>query len=254
MIPKAGKKDRTSARSMRPIALLSCIGKGLERLVARRIATTAMMHDIISPQHVGAVPKRSAIDIVAAFTHDVEQALAVGKRVTMVTMDVQGAFDALLKNRLLHRMAQQGWPPSCVRFVDSFLSERYVQVRLGNETTPRHPVACGTPQGSPLSPILYTLYLAELLNQDRTLRFGYADDINIYRASKTLDENVHLLAEDIHAINQWGANNKVTFAPEKLEAIHITRQQDSYSPSIPISDATTLEPIAPAADRSQTAL
>jgi hypothetical protein len=48
------------------------------------------------------------MDIVAAFTHDVEQALAVGKRVTMVTMDVQGAFDALLKNWLLHRIAQQG--------------------------------------------------------------------------------------------------------------------------------------------------
>ena len=254
MIPKAGKKDRTSARSMRPIALLSCIGKGLERLVARRIATTAITHDVISPQHVGAVPKRSAMDIVAAFTHDVEQALAVGKRVTMVTMDVQGAFDALLKNRLLHRMAQQGWPPACIRFIDSFLTERRVQVRLGDETTPRYPVACGTPQGSPLSPILYTLYLAELLNQDRALRFGYADDINIYRASKTLDENVQLLANDIQAINQWGAKNKVTFAPEKLEAIHITRQKDSYSPSIPISDAISLEPIAPAADRSQTAL
>jgi hypothetical protein len=104
MILKAGKKDHTSARSMRPIALLLCIGKGLERLVARRIATTAITHDIISPQHVGAVPKRLAMDIVAAFTHDAEQALAVGKRVTMVTMDVQGAFDALLKNRLLHWM------------------------------------------------------------------------------------------------------------------------------------------------------
>jgi hypothetical protein len=52
-----------------------------------------------------------------------------------------------------------------------------------------------------LSPILYTLYLAELLNQDRALRFGYADDINIYRASKNLDENVQLLANDIQAIN-----------------------------------------------------
>ena len=37
MIPKTGKTDRTSPRSWRPIALLSCIGKGLERTVARRI-------------------------------------------------------------------------------------------------------------------------------------------------------------------------------------------------------------------------
>ena len=49
MIPKAGKSDRTSPRSWRPIALLFCIGKGLERTVARRIAWTAMTHKILSP-------------------------------------------------------------------------------------------------------------------------------------------------------------------------------------------------------------
>jgi hypothetical protein len=41
------------------------------------------------------------MDLVACFTHDAESALAAGCEVTMVTMDVQGAFDALLKKRLL---------------------------------------------------------------------------------------------------------------------------------------------------------
>ena len=44
------------------------------------------------------------MDLVACFTHDVETALAAGNEITMVTMDVQGAFNALLKNRLLKRM------------------------------------------------------------------------------------------------------------------------------------------------------
>jgi len=74
MIPKTGKTDQTSPRSWRPIALLSCIGKGLERTVARRIAWTAMTHKILSPQHGGALPKRSAADLTAAFTHDTEAA------------------------------------------------------------------------------------------------------------------------------------------------------------------------------------
>lgn len=113
---------------MRPIALLSCIGKGLERLVARRIATTAITHDVISPQHVGAVPKRSAMDIVAAFTHDVEQALVVGKRVTMVTMDVQGAFDALLKNRLLHTVHAEAVASICFCYCDCHLGTPGVAV------------------------------------------------------------------------------------------------------------------------------
>jgi hypothetical protein len=68
--------------------LLSCIGKGLERTVARRIAWTAMTHKILSPQHEGALPKRSAADLTAAFTHDTEAAWARGQHVTMATLDV----------------------------------------------------------------------------------------------------------------------------------------------------------------------
>jgi hypothetical protein len=53
-----------------------------------------------------------------------------------------------------------------------------------------------------------TLYLAELLNQDRTRRFGYADDVCIFRATHTLESNVTLLGEDMRAINEWGVANK----------------------------------------------
>jgi hypothetical protein len=48
------------------------------------------------------------MDLVASFMYDVELAMASGRQVTMVTMDVQGAFDALLINRLLRRIIKQG--------------------------------------------------------------------------------------------------------------------------------------------------
>lgn len=101
MILKVGKKDKTSVRSWRPIALLSCISKGFERIISHRIAWTALTHQVLSDQHGGALPKRSAMDLAASFTHDLEKAIAEGQQVTMVTLDVQGAFDALLANRLL---------------------------------------------------------------------------------------------------------------------------------------------------------
>ena len=200
MLPKVGKKDKSSVRSWRPIALLSCVAKGLERIVAKRVTWTALTSGILSPQHGGALPKRSAIDLVVAFTHDVEAALALGKQVTMITMDVQGAFDALLPRRLLARMARQGWPPTLLQLVRSFLTNRKVRVRLEKSTTPYYRVEYGTPQGSPLSPALYMLYLAELLAQDPLLRFGYADDVSLYRATDSLDTNVDLLANDIRDI------------------------------------------------------
>lgn len=112
-----------------------------------------MTHKIFSPRHGGALPKRSAADLTAAFTHDTEAAWALGQHITKVTLDVQGAFDVLLKNRLLQRMAQQGWPQKTTLFVDSFLTERRVQVRLGQVTTLaiRSPVARPKAHRSPLS-------------------------------------------------------------------------------------------------------
>lgn len=246
MMPKVGKKDKSSVRSWRPIALLSCVAKGLERIIARRIAWTALTQGMLSPQHGGALPRRSAMDLAAAFTHDVEAAMAKGRQVTMVTMDVQGAFDALLKRRLLQRMTKQGWPLSLLKLIDAFLSDRQVRVRLEKSTTRNHDVSCGTPQGSPLSPVLYMLYLAELLAQDTTLRFGYADDICMYRASNTLDENVAALAKDVQSIIDYGNDNKIFFAPEKLEMIHLTKKFGTYSPNCVVNDQLTIHPITTA--------
>ena len=248
MLPKTGKKnlDKSSVRSWRPIALLSCISKGLERVVARRIAWTALTNGILSPQHGGALPKRSAMDLVASFTHDVEAAMAANLEVTMITMDVQGAFDALLVKRLLKRMTAQGWPLPLLQLVNSFLTDRKVRVRLEKSTTPYHDVTCGTPQGSPLSPVLYMLYLAELLAQDPTLRFGYADDICLYRATGSLEDNVRLLAEDVRSIIAWGDDNRIAFAPEKLEMIHLTKKAHRRAPQCIINDELTIDPITTA--------
>jgi hypothetical protein len=147
-------------------------------------------------------------------------------------------------------MTKQGWPLPLLTLVRSFLSDRKVRVRLEKAITPEYEVACGTPQGSPLSPVLYMLYLAELLLQDTTLRFGYADDICLYRATTSLDTNIELLAQDVQSILDWGSENKIFFAPEKLEMIHITRKQGDYTPPYVVNDELTIEPIttAPKAD------
>jgi hypothetical protein len=140
------------------------------------------------------------MDLVTLFTYDIEAALARSKEVTMFTLDVQEAFNALLKKRLLRHITKQGWPLSLLQLTDSFLLNRQLCVRLEKKTTKNYQVKCGTLQGLPLSLVLYILYLTELLNQDKTLCFGYADNMCLYQASKLLDENVKLLTRDIRGI------------------------------------------------------
>ncbi|RAL59764.1 hypothetical protein DID88_000393 [Monilinia fructigena] len=203
MLPKIGKKDRSSVRSWRPIALLSCIGKGLERLVARRISWAAIHYGVISPQHGGALPKRSAVDLVASFVYDVESAFAQGKEVTLVTLDVQGAFDALLPRRLLERMRKQGWPGKLLRLIGSFLADRKVMVRLEGTYTAEIEDAMRNPTGFAVIP---------------------------------------------DSVMRWGAENKVAFAPEKLEMIHLSRKRNTNAPSIRVSPELTITPVTAVGD------
>src|SRR5438045_6464376 len=117
------------------------------------------------------------MDLIAAFTHDAETAMAAGSQVTMITIDVLGDFDALLAKRLLAHMTKQGWPLPLLKLVQSFLTNWKARVRLEKSTTNYHNVECGNPQGAPLSPVLYMLYLAELIAKDTTLHFVFADDV-----------------------------------------------------------------------------
>lgn len=73
-LPKPGKRARALPRSYRLIALLSCLGKALERIVAKRLGYIALKHGLISPLHFDAIAGRSAVDAAATLTYDIEKA------------------------------------------------------------------------------------------------------------------------------------------------------------------------------------
>jgi hypothetical protein len=65
--------------------MLSVLGKGLERLIARRLAWVATQEKILHPQHFGALPGRSATDLTAAAVHDIEETLLCSKVASMIS-------------------------------------------------------------------------------------------------------------------------------------------------------------------------
>jgi hypothetical protein len=50
----------------------------------------------------------------------------------------------------------------------------------------------------------------------------------------------------MRAIDEWGVANKVVFAPEKLEMIHLTRKRGDYSLGCKVSENQTITPVAEA--------
>ncbi|RKK35990.1 hypothetical protein BFJ67_g13012, partial [Fusarium oxysporum f. sp. cepae] len=233
MITKPGRRDLTEPRAWRPISLLSCLGKGLERLIARRLAWAAVHYSVLHPQQAGALPKRSATDPVTALIHDIEEAFARKKVATLVTMNVQGAFDTVMRNRLVLRLREQGWPDYLARWAGSFMGGRSARVRYQDTVTPSSPLQCGPSQGSPVSPILFLLYTEPIYRLGNPQgRFGYADDTAILSIGDTVDETTAMASSSIAEMVRWGAANGVSFDTKKTEVMHFFRSKLRTAPAV----------------------
>jgi hypothetical protein len=104
--------------------------------------------------------------------------------VSILSLDVAGAFDNVSHARLVYNLRKRRVPETLVRWVEDFFRERYTEIRLGSFTLASSRVNAGIPQGSPLLLILYLFYNADLLEdcENASLRIspiGFVDDVNI---------------------------------------------------------------------------
>lgn len=221
MILKLGRRDLTLPKSWRPISLLSCLGKGLERLIGRWIAYIAIRSCVLSPTQFGALPKRSGTDLTAALLHDIEDALTDGATCTLVTADIKGAFDVVLRQRLVLRVCKQGWLEHLVRWIASFMENRSAAVRLNDFTLPASPLQCGLPQGLPALLVLFLLYTEPIYKLPLMHRkFGYADDVATLIVVKDLKTSTRHATQALTDLEAWGVANGVSFGPNKTEVMH----------------------------------
>lgn len=231
ILPKSGRRDRSLPSSYRPIALLSCLGKGLERLLARRMSYCASKYEILTQNQCGAIRQRSAVDLKTALICDIRKALLDGKVAGIVTVDVKGAFDGVLCNRLLHRLRTQRWPETLVKWVKSFFQERSARIILDQTTSEPFPILCGLPQGPPISPILFLLYVEPFLRLSRG-RFGYADDGCFLATARTLEDCGRKLESKLNQTLQWGYENGVIFDSAKTELQYFHNKRKYTEPSL----------------------
>ena len=93
-------------------------------------------------------------------------------------LDIKGGFDNVHPAILAAQLRRAGIPPSLRAWISSFLTDR--QVALIFQGGPRDfiSVFMGTPQGSPLSPLLFLIYISPLhRSQAADVCFSYVDDL-----------------------------------------------------------------------------
>ncbi|POS87373.1 hypothetical protein EPUL_002672 [Erysiphe pulchra] len=199
ILPKSGRRDRSLPTLYRPIALLFCLDKGLERLLARRMAYCASKYEILAQNKCGAVMQRSAVDLKTALIFDIRKVLQDGKVAEIATVDVKGAFDSVLCYRLLHRLRTQGWSETLTKWVFIHLPRkiRPRSIRPNYLQTFLYPLwpTLG------ILPILFLLYVEPFFRLSR-YRFGYADGDYLEATSRILEEHGNLKLTSTRIFNR----------------------------------------------------
>lgn len=145
---------------------------------------------------------------------------------SLLLLDVSGAFDNVSRTRLLHNLRKRRVDLTLVQWIDSFLCDRSSTLKLQEYTAPSTPIQTGIPQGSPLSPILYLFYNADLIEMcqtENTEGVGYIDDASILAVGPTAQRNCKTLKIIHRRAEQWARRHGSRFAPTKYQLVHFSR-------------------------------
>src|SRR6266702_8490871 len=192
VIPKPGKDNYLQAKSYRPISLIECLSKLLEKVVAKRLLFDADKFSLLPTTQFGTQAFSCTVDAGLSLLHDAQKCLGKGECCAALLFDIKGFFDHVHRKRMAHTLRILGFPESIAAWVDSFLADRRVTLSFNNAFGDERDQPIGTPQGSPVSPILsafYTSTLLKLVSQARDSTLGmYVDDGIIFAHAKEWPE------------------------------------------------------------------
>ena len=224
IIPVYKKGDRTNATNYRPISLLSCLGKVFEKCVFKHLYNFLKTMDIITKAQSGFTPGDSAVFQLVDLYDTFCRALDDGKEVRVVFCDISKAFDRVWHRGLLFKLKQAGVSDPLIKWFESYLSDRFQRVVLEGGVSDFKKVLAGVPQGSILGPIMFLIYINDIVNDIGSCIRLFADDTSLYLIVDDPNVSADLMNNDLDKIHTWSQKWLVTFNPNKTEELLLTRR------------------------------
>ena len=180
------------------------------------------------------------IDVAMIFVHNVHTVWNQNMVTFALIFDIKGFFDFVNHQRLLSEIHKRHIPLEYLKWTANFLDKHEAAICVNSIRGSSKLVKNGISQGSPVSPILASFYLADLLEvfQDmnallipehlkttKPTNIGiliYVDDGKLTVSSMLIASNITLLAEVYKIIDQWLWKAGLALDQDKCEIMHYT--------------------------------
>lgn len=236
------KNDSSDPSNYRPISLLSAVGKVLEKLVHKYVFNFFRDNEIITTLQSGFVPGDSTVNQLLDIYNTFCKALDEGKEVRAIFCDVSKAFDRVWHKGLLYKLNRAGITGSLLLWFSNYLSDRKQRVVLPGANSSWKPITAGVPQGSILGPLLFLIYINDIVDDIHCKIRLFADDTSLYIIVDNPADASQLLNSDMEIIHQWAKQWLVKFNPAKSESLLFSRKINKpYHPPVVMDNQNITE-------------
>lgn len=229
--------DAEQLKNYRPVSNLTFLSKVIEKIVAARINNHLSTYQLHEPMQSAYRECHGTETALVCVQNDLLRALDQKQAVYLVLLDLSAAFDTIDHNILLDRLQHDiGIQGLALKWVRSYLHDRYQSVTINGESSSVILLSYGVPQGSVLGPKFFTVYsapVAQICRQHSLNVHMYADDTQLYLAfdlsSIGDDENILSRVEVCIAdIKRWMTLNKLKLNEDKTEFLIISTPQQKH--------------------------
>ena len=218
------KGDKHKCENYRPISLLSCIGKTLEKCVQQHILKYLIENNLLTEAQSGFIPGDSTVFQLTSIYDDFCKFLDSQITAQAIFFDISKAFDKVWHRALLHKMSAIGIRGQLLDWFADYLTNRVQSVVLKGNKSAYLPVMAGVPQGSVLGPVLFLIYINDIVADIESTVKLFADDTSMYLGLENTNIRTEVLNSDLDKISNWAAKWKIKFNQTKTELMTISNR------------------------------
>jgi hypothetical protein len=220
VIPIYKSGEKTNCENYRPISLLPAISKVFEKVIFKQLYTYMTVNGFICTNQYGFRLNHSTEYATADLLDNLIDKLDNNLVPLSIFIDLSKAFDTLDHSILKGKLSYYGILGTELELLSNYLYNRKQFVQFENEVSTYMTISTGVPQGSILGPLLFLIYINDLVNVSKVFNVVmYADDTTLTSflnmSHQNFNDQIECINKELEEIVKWLSVNKLSLNVKK---------------------------------------
>ncbi len=189
----------------------------MERVVYNCMYKFFKKHGLLTERNSGFKENDSTINQLIHICNNIYKGLDHSRDICLVFLDVSKAFDKVYHRGLLFKLQQMGISGNLLKWLGSYLNGRSQKVVINGVSSNHRYITASVPQGSILGPLLFLVYVNDLVDDLETTPYLFADDTSLLQVidPRNVTGSFDKINRDLESLAMWAAQWRVNFNAQK---------------------------------------